>query len=415
MTLLSWLPVSLLGATAWGAWIVRQLLGAGYGPDLNDHSESTSVIVPVYREDLLVLERSLATWLRSHPDEVVLVIDHSEHGAIERARMWEAADQRIKNIVVEKPGKRHALSAGIRAARHDVVVLTDSDTLWADGFLRNLLMPFADPAVGGVGCRQNVLEPRTSIWRRVADWMLDVRFLHYLPAMARRKAIPCISGRTAAYRRNAVLPLLDDLEFETFWGRLCISGDDGRLTWLILHSGWKAAYQSSARAWTVFPNTFRGFAKQRIRWSRNSYRCYFRAFCNGWMWRLPLITPVSVAQNLLGPFTLLVPVTLIGLSIPAGRSVLAGAIALWLLVGRAIKGWRHISEHPSALLLLPVIALVFIVVMIPIKVYALLTLNRQGWVTRRTDEAVAEGQGSSTLSTSFGLADHITSTQGAQS
>jgi hypothetical protein len=66
------------------------------------------------------------------------------------------------------------------------------------------------------------------------------------------------------------------------------------------------------------------------------------------------------------------------------------------------------------LLLLPVIALVFIVVMIPIKVYALLTLNRQGWVTRRTDEAVAEGQGSSTLSTSFGLADHITSTQGAQ-
>jgi cellulose synthase/poly-beta-1,6-N-acetylglucosamine synthase-like glycosyltransferase len=373
------------------------------------------MVVPVYREDLLVLERCLASWLRSDPDEVVLVIDHSEGEAIESARGWEATDRRIKSIVVEKPGKRHALCAGIRAAQHDVVVLTDSDTLWADGFLRNLLMAFADPAVGGVGCRQNVLEPSTSIWRRVADWMLDVRFLHFLPAMARRKAIPCISGRTAAYRRNAVLPLLAELEFETFWGRLCISGDDGRLTWLILRDGWRAAYQSSARAWTVFPNTFRGFSKQRIRWSRNSYRCYLRAFCNGWMWRLPLITPLSVAQNLLGPFTLLVPVSLIALSIPTGNDVLAGAIALWLLVGRAIKGWRHVAEHPSALLLLPFIALVFIVVMIPIKLYALLTLNRQGWVTRRTDDAVAEGQGSNTLSNSFGLADQITSTQGVHS
>ena len=264
-------------------------------------------------------------------------------------------------------------------------------------------MGFADPAVGGVGCRQNVLEPGSSLWRRAADWMLDVRFLHYLPCMARKQAIPCISGRTAAYRREIVLPLLDELEFETFLGRLCVSGDDGRLTWLILREGWRAAYQASARAWTVFPNTLSGFVKQRIRWSRNSYRCYMRAMFRGWMWRQPPITSISVLQNLLGPFTLIVPVALLVPALMHGQSMLASALAAWLVLGRGIKASRHIAAQPRALLMLPVMTVVFIAVMIPVKLYALVTLNRQGWVTRLAGDAVAEGQSSATMPASFGL------------
>ena len=39
----------------------------------------------------------------------------------------------------------------------------------------------------------------------------------------------------------------------------------------------------------------------------------------------------------------------------------------------------------------------FVVVMIPVKLFSLFTLNRQGWLTRRMDGGVAEGQGSATL------------------
>lgn len=399
--LVGWLPLSLVGAVTWGTWTVRQILGLFYHPAENDHRETTSVVVPVYREDAVVLERSLQSWLREQPDEILLVIDHSEAELIEHARSWEAAYPSVRIIVVEPPGKRHALCVGIRAARNDVVVLTDSDTIWAEGFLRALLMGFADPLVGGVGCRQNVLEPGSSLWRATADWMLDVRFLHFLPATARRLAIPCISGRTAAYRRQAVLPVLGELEFEHFWGRLCISGDDGRLTWLILRDGWRTGYQINARAWTVFPNTFRGFAKQRLRWSRNSYRCYFRAMANGTMWQQPTITSVSVIQNLLGPFMLLVPVLLLAIALTTAQYPAAATIGAWLILGRAVKGFRHLRNRPRAVLLLPFISAVFIVVMIPIKLFALLTLNRQGWVTRTEEYAIAEGQGSATLSPAF--------------
>ncbi len=392
----TWLPLSALGALVWAAWIVRQILGARYRPAPTGHMETTSVIVPVYREDPDVLERCLRSWLANSPDEVILVIDHTEHELILRAEAW-AGDPRIRVVIVVPPGKRHALAVGVREARHDIAVLTDSDTLWESGFLPKLLAGFADPRVGGVGCRQNVYQPGTSIWRRLADWMLDVRFLHYLPAMARVGAVPCISGRTAAYRRAAILPVLGELEFETFLGTPCVSGDDGRLTWLVLRDGWRTGYQGNARAWTVFPNTFRAFVKQRVRWSRNSYRCYLRALGRGWLWRQPVITSVSVIQNLLGPFTLALATMFLIVELARHRWGLALLAWSWLLLGRAIKGVGHLFSEPSTLLYIPLITAVFIVVMIPVKFYALVTMNVQGWITRREDAGVAEGQSSSTL------------------
>jgi len=43
-------------------------------------------------------------------------------------------------------------------------------------------MPFEDPLVGAVGTRQNVYQGGTSVWRRIADWMVDLRYLDYVPA-----------------------------------------------------------------------------------------------------------------------------------------------------------------------------------------------------------------------------------------
>jgi len=393
----TWLPLSVLGALVWTTWIIRQILGARYHPAPSGHTESTSIVVPVYREDPAILERCLRTWQRESPGEILLVIDHTEHELIPVAREWAAADDRIRIIVVMPPGKRHALAVGVREARFDVAVLTDSDTIWEPGFMEKVLAGFADESVGGVGCRQNVYQPGTSLWRRVADWMLDVRFIHYLPAMARKGAVPCISGRTAAYRRAAILPVLDELENETFLGRQCVSGDDGRLTWLILREGWKSGYQGNARAWTVFPNTFRGFVQQRVRWSRNSYRCYLRAMGKGWLWRQPAITSISVLQNLIGPFTLMLATYFFIFELAQHHWALAALAWSWLLLGRAIKGIGHLASEPTTLLYLPLLTAIFIVVMIPVKLYALLTMNRQGWITRSEDTRVAEGQASHTL------------------
>jgi cellulose synthase/poly-beta-1,6-N-acetylglucosamine synthase-like glycosyltransferase len=260
-----------------------------------------------------------------------------------------------------------------------------------------VLAPFKNPKVGGVGTRQNVYQPKTSAWRRVADWLIDVRYLDYVRAQSRKGAVACLSGRTAAYRRSAVVPVLENLEDEFFLGRRCVAGDDGRLTWLVLGSGYKTVYQSTARAISMFPDTGKAFLKQRLRWSRNSYRCYFTAMWKGWLWRQPFICQLSVLQIILTPVTMGFAVTYLGAWVLHQQLYVAAIAVGWLLVGRALRGISHLRQRPGDIWVLPLVALMTIIVALPIKTYAFVTMNTHGWLTRRTDLIGGEAQSASSL------------------
>ncbi|MDP9427938.1 MAG: glycosyltransferase [Actinomycetota bacterium] len=391
------LPIGVVGALSWSIWLIRKLLSARYRPTVNDFRTTTSVVVPSFREDPDVLERCLDTWLAQDPTEVIVVLDVEDTEAF--ARLTARDDSRLTVISFAHEGKRSALGVGIRAARGEVLVLCDSDTNWQPGLLDAVQMPFADPAVGAVSTRQNVYLPTSSVWRRVADWIIDLRYLDYVPATARAGAVVCVSGRTAAYRRSAVAPVLEHLEHEFFLGRRCIAGDDGRLTWLVLASGYKTVYQDSARALSMFPSTFRAFCKQRVRWSRNSYRCYLTAAWNGWLWRVPLVSQVTVLQILFTPVTMFAAVYYVVASGLSDRGWQALGLSLaWVLIGRAIRSVSHLRRRPSDLVILPLVAVVIAMVALPIKTYALFTMNKQGWLTRRADLTGGEGQDEASLS-----------------
>ncbi|WP_219416660.1 glycosyltransferase [Pseudonocardia nigra] len=390
------LPVGVIGAVSWSVWLIRKIMSARYRPLVNDFRTTTSVVVPSFREDPNVIERCLDTWLAQGPTEVIIVLDVEDIEA--RDRLIARRDRRLHVMMFAHEGKRSALGVGIRAARHEILVLTDSDTAWEPGLLDAVQMPFVDPKVGAVGTRQNVHEPRSSIWRRVADWIIDLRYLDYVPATARRGGVVCVSGRTAAYRRSAVLPVLENLEHEFFLGRRCVAGDDGRLTWLMLAQGYRTEHQDSAKALSMFPATFRAFCKQRVRWSRNSYRCYLTALYKGWLWKVPLISQLTVFQILFTPVTMFATVYYL---IAAWFSPY-GALAIvlgtaWLFIGRAIRSFSHLRRTPSDLVILPLVTLVIMMVALPIKTWAFLTMNKQGWLTRRADLIGGEGQDEASL------------------
>jgi hyaluronan synthase len=209
--------------------------------------------------------------------------------------------------------------------------------------------------------------------------------------------VACLSGRTVAYRRSVVLPVLEHLEDEFFLGRRCVSGDDGRLTWLVLASGYKTVYQSNARALSMFPDTGRAFLKQRLRWSRNSYRCYLTAMWKGWLWRQPFICQLSVLQVMLTPLTMGLAVTyLVAWLMHPGFIVPAIAIG-WLLLGRTVRGISHLRQKPGDLWVLPLVAVMTIVVALPVKAYAFLTMNVHGWLTRSSDQIGGEAQSAASL------------------
>jgi hyaluronan synthase len=391
------MPLGLAGIFVWLLWAYRAVMSRFNRPVVNDFRTSVSVVVPSYREDPDILLECLDSWLSQDPAEVIIVPDVEDTEVLRRLALVD--DDRLKVIPFVHRGKRSALGVGIRAAVGEVVVLADSDTRWQPGLLEAVQMPFADPEVGGVGTQQNVYQRTSSIWRRIADWLVNLRYYDYVPAMGRAGAVACLSGRTAAYRRSAILPVLPNLEDEFFLGRRCVAGDDGRLTWLVLASGYKTVHQSSARALSMFPASFSAFVKQRVRWSRNSYRTYLTAVWKGWLWRVPMVTKITVLQILLTPVTMGMALAYLLFSrIDLGLALHSiGLTLIWLLLGRGIRGYSHLRRHPQELLIVPLTALVVILIALPIKLYAFFTMNKQGWLTRSADSIGGEGQSAATL------------------
>ena len=391
------LPIGVVGIISWSVWLTRFSLSRLYRPKPNGYTTTTSAVIPAFREDPDILDRCLDSWLAEGPTEIIVVPDVQDREVIQRLQRRAQSEPSLVVLPFVHTGKRSALGAGIRQARGEILVLADSDTAWEPGLLRAVQAPFADPKVGGVGTRQNVYRASSSVWRRVADWMIDVRYLDYVRAQSRAGAVACLSGRTVAYRRSVVMPVLEHLEDEFFLGRRCVSGDDGRLTWLVLASGYKTVYQSNARAMSMFPDTGRAFLKQRLRWSRNSYRCYLTAMWKGWFWHQPFICQLSVLQVMLTPLTMGLAMTyLVGWLLHPGPAVPLIAIG-WLLLGRTVRGVSHLRQRPGDIWVLPLVAVMTIVVALPVKTYAFLTMNVHGWLTRSADQIGGEAQTAASL------------------
>lgn len=375
------LPIGTIGLWRWGIWLFRQLLGRGYRAQAPVASPlSVSIVIPVYNENPAIFAQGLRSWVQEKPKEVIAVIDHTDKACIRVFRSFMQAYAGARLIVTTKPGKRPALADGIRAATGDIVALVDSDTIWGEGVLSKVVTPFADPNVGGVAPRQNVLKPRG-----LAQWLFDIHMdIRYNDEMrflaAAGDALTCISGRTAVYRRDAVLPLLNDLLNETFWGEPVISGDDKCLTHLLQGGGWAVRYQHNARVYTpAFPQ-MSVFLQQRLRWARNSWRADLKALGHGWLWRKPALA-FHLIDRLFQPITALFAPTFFLLSLYHQEWMAALAIVGWWLLSRTVKIWPHLRRRPAAILMVPAYTF-FSWVFVIVRIYAFFTMNSQGWITR---------------------------------
>ena len=353
-----------------------------YRPVANGHRESLTVVTPVYQEDPVIFREAILSWQRNDVDEIIAVIDVTDKACEAVARSCG-----VQVVLTDVPGKRDALRRGWEAASASLVALVDSDTIWADDVAPGVCEPFIDPQVGGVGPRQNTLNP-SGFWQDIADMYLDYRYFDELAAQSLiGQSLSCLSGRTAVYRRDLLLQLSDEFMSETFMGRQCLSGDDKRLTMLTIQSGHKTVLQRNARVWSTFPSTFKVFLKQRTRWARNTWRSDLRAVGGLWIFRHPMLAFI-VLNKMISPFALLFSFGFF-LYLLTGRAWLpAATILAWWLVSRAAKMLPHFRRRPDNLRLLPAFIAISIF-MAAVKIYALLTIRTQLWLTR--DVGVVDG------------------------
>jgi hyaluronan synthase len=274
---------------------------------------TVAIVMPAFNE-----EKAIASSVRSllavdYPDdklEVVVVNDGSTDGTLQQIRSVADGEPRVQVIDFgENRGKRAAMAAGIRSTGADVIAFVDSDCVLERDALRVIVQGFAEPRVGAIAGHAEVLNARESWITRMQAVRYFVAFRVCKAAESIFGAVTCCSGCFSAYRREAIMPVLDGWEHQRFLGRPATYGDDRSLTNHVLR-GWKVRYESAALSHTIVPAHFQLFLRQQLRWKRSwtresliAARFMWRKHPLACLWAylgmvLPLIAPLIACHSL---------------------------------------------------------------------------------------------------------------------
>jgi len=254
----------------------RFLLAAVYHPPRDAGLEPTvAIVVPAYNEGEAVARTIHSCLGIDYPEdklEVVVINDGSSDDTWTHmqsaARRY--APERVRCIDLgHNQGKRAAMAEGIRRTEAEILVFVDSDSMPAPWAIRKLVQGFVDPKVGAISGLTHVRNATTNTLTRMQAARYYISFQLLKTGESVVNAVACCSGCFAAYRRSAVLPLLERWEHQRFLGVACTYGDDRALTNMVLRARWKTIYDSEAEAWTDAPDGYHTFFKQQLRWKKS--------------------------------------------------------------------------------------------------------------------------------------------------
>ncbi|MBN1517906.1 glycosyltransferase [Candidatus Sumerlaeota bacterium] len=195
-----------------------------------------SLVIPVFRRPREIRRCLQGVKALNYPADrlEVLVVDNASGDETPDAVRAEG----LAPLTEKKPGAAAARNCGIRAAKHEIVVFTDSDCVPAPNWLRELVRPFADPQVGGVGGRiigaspENIYEEYNERERILDQEEFLIRQGQFF--------LPIIITANAAYRREV---LLETGGFDEWFN---VNAEDADLAWRVQWAGHELRYAPEA-------------------------------------------------------------------------------------------------------------------------------------------------------------------------
>ena len=401
-----WVGFTLLGGKLVLSLLNKPAVGAE-GAEPSDDHEFVTVAIPVYNEDPELFGNCLRSIIEQTrpPDKIHVVDDGSSDAsavAVARTVLAEATARGIDTdltVFASNRGKREAQAVAFRASPEATVFLTvDSDTVLDPDALEEGLKPFTDERVMCVTGMVLAVNSRRNLLTRMIHLRYINAFMWERAAYSQLGSVLCACGSLALYRASVIHEHLDDFLGQRFLGKPAVFGDDRRLTnYALLHG--RAVLQATAVARTAVPERLRHFLRQQLRWNKSFIResvwvvqhmpVRSTAFC---------LTFLELASWIV--FTLMLTLTMAIAGLHTGLSALGAYVAMVCLIsfvrsGHYFSAWRmdggSVASRLLTFLVAPIYGALHLLVLLPLRTVAALTLFSTGWGTRDSVEVRMQG------------------------
>jgi len=279
-------------------------------------------------------------------------------------------------------GKREGMAEGVLGAKGEIIVFVDSDSFLAPDATKLIVEHFlANPKVGAVSGNTGVANPTTNMLTRMQSARYSVSFDIFKACESVFGVVTCCPGCFSAYRRSALLEILQAWRTKTFLGTPSTFGDDRSLTNYILLKKWDVVYCREAKATTIVPDTYKKYLKQQVRWKKSWIREGITPA--KFIWRRNPIASSSFYTNLLIPiFSPLIAINALFIQpvffMHMPVVFLTGIIALSVLLGL----FNFIQTNSRYWFYVVIFSLFYVVVHLWQMPYALFHLKNTSWGTR---------------------------------
>ncbi len=367
MTWLFWFGIGSLTLMS-ALYVVLALIGhrrqtRRAWPELpEDRLPLVSVILPVFNEEPVIARTLTALRASDYPNlEVIAVDDGSTDRTLAIMREHAASWPALTVITQPNGGKSIASNHGIMAARGEIVVTLDGDTLFEPQtvrmFARHFYAQDAKRPVGAVaghvkvGNRTGLL----TMWQSL-EYISGICVTRMGEGVA--GAISIVPGACAAWRKEA-LQAAGGYSHDTL-------AEDADLTMTLQKLGWAVVQENRAVAWTEAPMTVRGLAKQRLRWTYGNLQALWKHAGMLFRPRYGFLGMVALPYTLLATLVPLVflPLTVLmaGINLAAGNWQPIAAFAAFVLAIHAVicvLAIRMVGESWTHLLVVPVYRIIY--------------------------------------------------------
>ncbi len=227
-----------------------------------------SILKPLCGEEPELYENLKSFFQLDYPDyQLVFGLSESADGvALIRRLMQEFPDRPVAiNIDNRINGSNPKISKIINMfgeARHEILVMADSDIRVAPDYLKQIVAPLADPAVGGVTCLYVGRNAQDSLVNRLARLHIDEWFLPSVMVARLLGQRDFCLGASVALRRDSLSAIGG---FDALKNLLA---DDFMIGRLLAQRGYKVALAPCIVETMVDEAGFRTLVAHEIRWAR---------------------------------------------------------------------------------------------------------------------------------------------------